>query len=205
MRAIRELSTGLAVAAATALFLAGCGGLTPAATDHVEYLMDYPQYSSVKQMGDEATLVVEATLGTKPRVEKMFPTDISGETDPKINPEAGAPEPGLNGEDREGMVITVHSATITRVHKGSAKPGEVIEVKQLGGTLDGTTYELENGVPFRDGAKYLLFLVTYPDSPASLLNPQQAQYAVDVNGTFRPLGGNQLAVTNADLVALSAK
>lgn len=202
MRAPWKVTARLALFVAATLFFAGCGAATsPALPSHIVYRVDYPQFVDANQLADEATLVVEATVGGKPRVEMMFPTDLSGVSDPKLNPAAGAPRAGVT--DKEGMVITVHSVTITKVYKGLIEPDDVIEVKQLGGTLDGTTYELEHVVPFRSGTKLLLFLATYPNSPASLLNPQQAQYAVDATGSFLPLGGNEISLSGLDLAALA--
>lgn len=49
-----------------------------------------------------------------------------------------------------------------------------------------------------------LFLATFPDAPASLLNGEQAQYAVDGSGGLRRFGANTLDFTRSDVAKLSA-
>ncbi|SDY94155.1 hypothetical protein SAMN05421684_2456 [Asanoa ishikariensis] len=166
----------VAVAVVALLAAGGCG---KALGGRVVYQGDYPRYQSVAELLERATLVVEATTAN-PRFDKLYPTD---------------------GEKTEetAVVITVYDATVTKVHKGSARVGQVVQVKQMGGEIDGVVYEQPEQVPFRDGTPYLLFLETYPDAAASLLNPDQAQYEVDPAGGYKPLGDNTLTVTAADL------
>ncbi|SNT51710.1 hypothetical protein SAMN05421812_10851 [Asanoa hainanensis] len=166
----------LAVAVVVLLAVAGCGRVFGG---RVVYEGDYPRYQSVAELMERATLVVEATPAN-PRFEKLYPTD-----GPKT--------------DDTAVVVTVYDATVTRVHKGSARPGDVVQVKQMGGEMGGVVYESAEEVPFRTGTAYLLFLETYPDSPASLLNPDQAQYEIDPAGGYQPVSDNTLTVTAADL------
>ena len=96
--------------------------------------------------------------------------------------------------DGDALDYTVVTARIERVFKGAAG-GESIEVKQLDG---------EDGrVGLIPGTTYVLFLETYSDVPASLLNPTQAQYVVDPSGRLVPVGDNTTRVTAADLERLS--
>ncbi|GGM15781.1 hypothetical protein GCM10007977_016230 [Dactylosporangium sucinum] len=82
----------------------------------------------------------------------------------------------------DGMVHTVYRVQVDRRFKGTSAAS--IEVKQLGGALGGTVYAEAGGIALRTGTRYVLFLETYPDSPASLLNPAQAQYVL--GGGDRP-------------------
>jgi hypothetical protein len=185
-----RISRLTAVVVALALAVAGCG---KPFGGRVVYQGDYPSYQNAAELVEKATLVIEATVAG-PHVDKLYPS--GGGTDPETNPQAGAAEP----EDDPGLVITVWSATVKTVHKGSAKPGDVVEVKQMGGQFDGVVYEQEGQVPFREGTTYLLFLETYPDAAASLLNPDQAQYEVTQDGTYRPVSeDNQITVTRENL------
>ncbi|MEV4534763.1 hypothetical protein AB0J82_13125 [Asanoa sp. NPDC049518] len=171
-------SRRIAAAAALVVLLA-VGGCGRASGERVAYQGDYPHYESVAALLEKATLVVEVTTAN-PRFDKLYPID-----GPKT--------------DDTAVVITVYDATVTRVHKGPAKTGDVIEVQQTGGESDGVVYEQPGQVPFHEGTAYLLFLETYPDSPASLLNPDQAQYEVDPAGGYRSVGENTLTVTGKDL------
>jgi hypothetical protein len=101
------------------------------------------------------------------------------------------------------VVITVSTVTVTRVHKGTVKVGSTIEVKQLGGKYQGVNYRADGVAAFRAKTPYLLFLATFADAPASLLNPEQGQYVLDASGTPTRVSPNGVAVTAADLARLS--
>ncbi|MEV0719828.1 hypothetical protein [Asanoa sp. NPDC050611] len=182
-----------AVVAVAAMALAGCG---KPFGGRVVYQGDYPYYETVADLMAKADLVIEATVAD-PRAGMLYPSGEGG-TDPQANPQAGAPEPKAPPADL-GIVITIWSATVTKVHKGRPTQATV-QVQQMGGERDGVVYEQPGAVAFTEGTTYLLFLETYPDSPASLLNPDQAQYTVEA-GTYRPVGDNKLTVTPADLTA----
>src|SRR3712207_5225847 len=126
---------------------------------------DYPYYQTVAALFDKADLVVEADVSRDLRVVRQAPLRPVGD-DPVTNPQAGAPP----GEEPEGVVITVRAARVVTAYKGAVKAGQNIEVGELGGTLHGTTYEVAGAVPLSGGARHVLFLETYPDAPASLLN-----------------------------------
>jgi len=164
------------IAAVLAVLVLGVGAC---GQSRVVYQGDYPHYESVAELVKKANLVVEVAVAD-PRVGKLYPTD--------------GPR-----NDETAVVITIYDATVAKVHKGSVRTGDVIEVQQMGGESDGVVYENPEVVPFREGTPYLLFLETYPDSPAALLNPDQGQYEVDPAGTYRPVGDNTLAVTAKDL------
>ena len=106
-------------------------------------------------------------------------------------------------ERREGMVVTVRTVTVSRVFKGAVRPGDVVQVKQLGGKLDGVTYSEEHGVPLQENGQYTLFLETYADQPASLLNPVQAQYRVESGDALRSLPGNEISTSITQLAKLA--
>jgi hypothetical protein len=147
----------------------------------VTYTADWPHYATVAELHDAADLVVEVVVAGPGEVREV-PMRADG-TDP--------------------MVHTVVEVTATRVHKGHLAVGDSIEVKQLGGELDGIDHVAAEGPYLTAGAAYLLFLETYedfaPGVPASLLNPLQAQYPLDATGDPLPLAGNDLRPTRADL------
>ncbi|GAA2645410.1 hypothetical protein GCM10010399_94050 [Dactylosporangium fulvum] len=100
----------------------------------------------------------------------------------------------------EHRVYTVLTGTVERTFKG---PGAAdVEIKQPGGEHRGTTYTEAGGIPLQPGRRYLLFLETYPDSPASLLNPGQAQYLLDDAGRLEPVDASGFSFTLAELEAL---
>ncbi|KAF4325724.1 hypothetical protein G195_000699 [Phytophthora kernoviae 00238/432] len=56
--------------------------------------------------------------------------------------------------------------------------GDTIEVKQLGGQLGNTEIINDDNIKFIPTKDYVLFLETYEDTPASLLNSVQSLYVI---------------------------
>ncbi|MDR8412836.1 hypothetical protein MTP10_29410 [Nonomuraea sp. 3-1Str] len=192
----------LGVVALAALFLSACS----AEDTTVLYEADYPAYDSADALFAGSKLVIEGRLtGLKRVMTEVEPEDDATETDPQLNPNAGATPDGATPPAGPPTVMTVSSVEILRVHKGLARVGQVIQVKELGGTLDGVTYEEADTTPLRSGVTYMLFLETYPDSPASLLNPEQAKYVVTSAGTYSAMPENSIKLDDTDVQRLSVK
>lgn len=186
---VRRLSlvVGLVVGLA---FNAACSGQKT-----VTYNPDYPSYDSLSALYTKADLVVEAKIEPGSRVLVLLPGAGSG--DEKANPGGNIPA------DRGAMVSTAYHATVLRAYKGAANAGQTIEVKQLGGQKDGTTYVEAGAEQLKPNQTYILFLATFPDSPASMLNPWQGQYPVDANGEPVTLQENSVRITRAELEKLA--
>jgi hypothetical protein len=144
---------------------------------------DYPSYSSVDALFDTADLVLRGRVIGQPRVVVVEPAS-----------------PGR----QDAIVYTVRRVQVTEVFKGATSKNSVIEVKQLGGLVDGVTYKEDDAKPLRAEREYTLFLASFDDSPASLLNPMQAQFEVD-GALLRPAPGNNLKLTRTQLVKLGAQ
>ncbi|MFC4114388.1 hypothetical protein [Nonomuraea zeae] len=184
----------------TALFVTACSSHE----EPVLYRADYPQYESADALFDRANLVVEARIVGEPRYlqEVTEPDPVS--TDPQLNPEAGAPAAALAAQpEAPPMVITVYTAQVLKVFKGQAQVGQSVEVKELGGTFEGVTYQEEHTTALTQDGGYILFLEAYPDSPAALLNPIQAKYPLDSANNPAPLPENTIKVTRNELEAMS--
>ncbi|MFC8297848.1 hypothetical protein [Micromonospora orduensis] len=192
------------VRAAGALLLAAAAAACSANADHTDaaahpqsvlYRADYPSYATAGELYGRASVVVQGQVEATQRVVRLVQAAPPGQVLP-------AP---VDAERREGMVVTVRTVKVSRVFKGAVKPGDVVQVKQLGGNLDGVTYTEEHGVPLRENGQYTLFLETYPDQPASLLNPVQAQYPVESGNGLRSLPGNGISTSVAELATLARK
>ncbi|MFL1378320.1 MULTISPECIES: hypothetical protein [unclassified Nocardiopsis] len=169
MRTIWSRSTGgIAVVSVLALALSACSSPSPSTGGATG---DYPSYASAEELFESADLVVEGTV----EGSRTEPIDIS---------EGGEAEEGL-----EPLEYTVYTLAVSEVFKGEA-PGGALEVKHENGGPD----DLE----LREGDTYVLFLATYDDVPASLLNPDQSAYLVGGDGGLEPVGGG-LEVTREDL------
>ncbi|GLX01474.1 hypothetical protein Misp02_55600 [Microtetraspora sp. NBRC 16547] len=200
MRLSRRFAVTLALVASAAT-LSACSG-TSASGEHktVTYHADYPAYDSAGNLFTKADVVVEATVSGNPvRVQELKPDTTSD--DPKLNPAAGAP--AGQAAPADPVVITVYQAEVKKVFKGSAQPGQMIEIQQLGGQLNGVTYQEAEAHPLKQNTGYVLFLETYPDAPAALLNPLQGQYPLDAAGNPSKLPENPVALTADDLKRIS--
>src|SRR4051812_1194829 len=127
---MRQFLVRLGGAVVVALSTAACTSTSVAQAD-------YPYYDSPAALFDRADLVVEADVARDSRVTREWPQPAVG-TDPVTNPQAGAPP----GDEDTSVVITVHRASLVTIYKGTARPGDSIEVSQPGGRLDGVTYEV---------------------------------------------------------------
>ncbi len=136
---------------------------------------DYPNYNSLQELYDAADLVIVARNNRNESTILNIGNDIP---------------------------YTVSSMSVTDVFKGD-KSVDSIDVKQLGGLMDGVMYISQGVEQLVQDGEYLLFLETYDKSPAALLNPVQGMYYVEGSTvTARP--ENSIAVTLEDLSALSA-
>jgi hypothetical protein len=190
MYKIKTSIAGLVLAAA-ALALAGCTSNTS-----VALAPDYPAYKNMKALNEAATLVVEVVVGESS--EDVLTPNYEG-TDPKSNPLAGTKEkPNPN----EGAVpITVFDATVNTVYSAPAVPGDIIQIKQLGGTIDGTEYTVDGTMPLVKGDTVILFLVTYPDTAASILGGDVGYFIPQDDG-YASVGSDNLTITAAELRTL---
>jgi len=161
--------------------LVGLLGLTLAGTScsdrTVEYRADWPAYESLDALYGRADLVVQGAIAGPGKAQELK----------------------TGGDAADTTVYTVVDLTVVRVFKGSAKNGQKIQIKQLGGTFKGVDYRAGDMPYLAQGKTYVLFLETYPDSPASLLNPQQGQYVVEASGETAPLPGNAIKVSIPEL------
>jgi hypothetical protein len=144
---------------------------------------DYPVYGSAGELWERADLVAEIVIDGSGVRDRLRPTilapDDEGYDDPAADALAGLGddaraevEAELDADD--GIPITVVEARIVRVWKG-APGGATVAIQQLG---DSETAAADVTY-LADGEEYLVFLETYDDAPASLLNPWQAQYRLD--------------------------
>ncbi|MEZ0073767.1 hypothetical protein [Planotetraspora sp. GP83] len=167
----------------------------------ITYHADYPAYDSADNLFNTADLIVEATVSTQPVSVQELKPDTAGD-DPKLNPAAGAPTAEV-AQPPDPVVISVYKASVTKVYKGAAQVGQSIDIQQLGGKLNGITYQEEEAHALQQNQGYVLFLQTYPDAPAALLNPLQGQYPLNAKGEPAQLQENPVALTSDDLNRLS--
>ncbi|MGI5237295.1 hypothetical protein [Dactylosporangium sp. CA-139066] len=186
---------------AALLFTASCARSEP---KEVLYYPEYQHFDTAKDLFGRATLVLEGRVTEKSRTAEVGTMAPADPRDPKQNPLAGAPGNAGKGPKAQPVVVTVHSVQVVKVYKGHAGVGQEIEVKELGGALDGVSYrEVEGPPPLRAGTTYVLFLETYPDAPASLLNSSQAKFEVGSSGDLVSRPENDISLSRGELGTLA--
>jgi hypothetical protein len=146
----------------------------------VEIHADYPQYNNLNELYEKADLVILCTNSSN-EVRSM---DIFNDT-----------------QKEEPFLYTISDVTINSVLKGNLSVEDSLEVKQLGGTYNNTLYIDSNVEQLKNNTQYLLFLETYENSPASLLNPTQGMYYVEGN-TLRSRSENEIQLNIEQLLSM---
>jgi hypothetical protein len=160
-------------------------------------MADYPAYRTVGDLAAAADVVVQGVVLDE-RTEDLVTLEESASDDPNLNPQAGLPD---DGDTPDADPFLVYRIEVENDYAGVLSPGAVVEVKVL-------LRETSDPEPrLAVGGHCLLFLSeTYRSGvPRSLLNPDQAAYRVEADGTYAPLGPDstlRLDVTRADLEAI---
>lgn len=138
------------------------------ATKKVTISADYPIYDSLEELAGKADTIIKGKI-TGFTYKDLNVTEESQSDDERLNP----------GGEKDNSVIpyTVFTVEIEEVYKGTVREKDTIQIKTLGGIAGDTEYFLEDSgeTGLEEGKKYVLFLETYSNSPASLLNPIQIQ------------------------------
>jgi len=158
---------------------------------------DYPAWASAAELGAAADTVIEGTVLDQ-RTEDIDTVINSDSDDPELNPQAGLPDDGDQAPS-DVVPFIVYRIEVTEGFAG-AVAGDVVEVM----VRDQATSEPEPRLEV--GGHYLLFLSeAYLDFPRNMLNPDQAAYRAEPDGTYRSLTPEStiaLEVTRADLELL---
>ena len=141
---------------------------------------DYPGYSSVEK-GVKATGV---PLDSRERI--LYPEIDFTPGTPETNPQYGLTEDDID-MDALGVPETVTRVRVTKVIKGDAKVGDIIEVAQVGGVDKSgivrreTSTTLLNEAKASGTAEFLLLLNEY-DVVYNAINPISGVLGVDTDG-----------------------
>jgi hypothetical protein len=142
---------------------------------------DFPSYDTVENLTTKASVIIRGTILSS-KVVEMDTRIITNDKNEKSNPNYNAQSDSVTNTPYTKKVYTVYAVKVNDSYKGEFKSGDTIEIKQLGGEINGQTYVLEDSIEFMNNKKYIMFLETYPNSPACLLNQIQATYIDEVDG-----------------------
>ncbi|GAB3537890.1 hypothetical protein GCM10027403_23110 [Arthrobacter tecti] len=153
-----------------------------------EMTADYPAYKTAEELVDAANLIIEGEVQGS-RGDVMYPLPFSGD-DPTLNPYAGTGNEPSDEELREmGIPVTVYSVLVTKVHEGSATPGGVVEVHQMGGEMGGEQFVEPGVTEVESGRSYLLYLDQVGDHPAGIVGGDAGLFEEVAEDTFSsPMG-----------------
>lgn len=131
---------------------------------------DYPHYSSIDDLSQKADIVIEGAV-VNSRVEELEHVIEPSDKSEKSNPGGNVPS--------SKRVYTIYTVEVSDSFKGNINSGETIEVKETGGEGKGAIYVSNDSIELKMNKKYIMFLNTYDNSPATLLNPIQSLYTYD--------------------------
>ncbi len=97
---------------------------------------------------------------------------IIGEVSKVYEPEVYEIVTTAKGE-KIGVIFTVSDVTVEQVFKGDCKPGDIMQVKQMGGRYNNKDYYTEELEIFDTNMRGFFFLKTFLDYPAEAINPYQ--------------------------------
>lgn len=133
---------------------------------------DYSFYQTLDEAASKADLIIKGEVISSETRMLNIVVDSSSENNPELNPGGTV--------DATPLPYLVSKIKVTERYKGDVEKGDVVEIKQLGGEFEGTQYISEDSAAvLQENAPYVLFLSTYNDSPASLINPFQGAYTID--------------------------
>ncbi|WP_440119026.1 hypothetical protein [Paenibacillus sp. QZ-Y1] len=136
---------------------------------------DFPNYSSIGDLSERANTIVKGSV-IQTRVEALddrAQVSVTGDgnvMDEPLNP--GGEEVPFE------KIYTIHTIQVAESYKGDYTAGDQIEVKQLGGQLGNIEIINDDNLKLIPAKDYVLFLETYEDTPASLLNYVQSLYMI---------------------------
>ncbi|GAA0394010.1 hypothetical protein [Paenibacillus motobuensis] len=156
-----------------------------------EVLIDasFPKYSSIGELENRADLIVEGRILSSTFKFLNVAQKPSDPTDAQLNP-------GTDPVDSPLIPYTIYDVEIQKVYKGEVTEKETIQVKQVGGENQKTIFKVNDSTELKMNGDYIMFLATFDNSPASLLNPIQASYQ---------LVDNQIIASDKNTIKLNFK
>ena len=184
---MKKITTSCLLALCSVLAcVTGCAG-PPDKEVHI--YTEYPVYYTIEEAKDAASVIIEGKVVSS-ETAALDPTETltdEQEMDPEQNP---------GGEvDIINIPYTIYTIEINQVYKGDVTVGNTIEMKQPGGVIDHVRCTAPDEAQIEIGSTYILFLETYSNSPASLINPIQGIYEYKDNKII----GNDINIISLDL------
>ncbi|GGG09240.1 hypothetical protein [Paenibacillus aceti] len=153
-----------------------------------EVLIDasFPKYNNLDELENRANLIIEGRVLSSTFKFLNVAERPSQPGDDQLNP-------GTTPADSPPIPYTIYDVEVQKVYKGAVTEKETIQVKQVGGENQQTIFKVNDTSELKEEGDYIMFLATFDNSPASLLNPIQGSYE---------LVNNQIIASDKNLIKL---
>lgn len=149
---------------------------------------DYPQYDNASDIVNSSDLIFSGKV-IKIRNESL---NIANEEENAVT--------GYN-EESPMFPYTIYTIQIDQIHKGNPTEN-TIELKCLGGELDGISYVLDESTNIEVGNTYLFLAKSYPSGYPSLINATQGAYHLDDPQTISSESSEHQTISVNDILKL---
>ncbi len=173
-------------------------GVDPSAVTSVSIAVDGPSYSSIADLAKASVAVAKVEII---RSESQLEYPNFDSDDPMINPYIGTGETPSAAEIEEMAIpVTLHHVRVTSVEAGSLHSGDEIVILELGGVVDGVTYEVSD-LP-KLNQEQLLFLNATPTGKYETVAGGQGRFIPDSQGGYVSATSPDLSIDAAGLSEL---
>lgn len=180
--AVGRAATTLVVASLVAV---GCAAPTPPpppAQPTVVHHGLFVEYESVDELVAAADAVIEGTIvGERSELVLLAPPEYSG-SEPETNPSLDADRAG--DDEPTALVYTVYDVEVSDAAHGPLTSGDTVEVRLVGGELDGVLHVWDGVEHPAVGEEYAFFLADVEQGRAEALNPTQSVFRQVADGDF---------------------
>jgi len=164
--------------------------IEPSMTVHIS--ADYPHYTSIGDLASRSSNIVRGIILDE-RVEML---------NIRLEPANSLEETGGDFQEGEGyFATTIYRFEILESYKGDSVPGDIIEIKQMGGEYGNLSFISDDFVSFSINDDLILFLNEF----GTLMSPIQSAFYYNSETRARAGGfesvdpNNTLTLTQFDL------
>lgn len=186
-----KTSSSIAVVLVAALLsLGGCSQdaavTEPTGDDSTAHLYAvYPEFDDLNDMVYEADAIIAVEF-VSVRTDVIYP-ELGGGDDPATNPQAGV-DPAEIDMTELGVPVTISTVKVTSSLKGELSAGELLEVSQVGGPMEGVQYVEDQTLLLGDIANadsLMLFVNIHDDGSADLVSASSGVLVVEEGDELR--------------------
>ena len=130
-----------------------------------EVKADYPKYDTTKDLVDAADLIFTGKI-------------IDWHSEMLDIRENKGTDESTGSKSTSKLPYTIYDIEVSKMYKGTSED-KAIQIKCIGGSVDGTVYESDMTNQMKKNGEYLFLATTFENSYSSLVNDTQALYDLD--------------------------